>query len=114
MDFKHCYASINLNNTLTMSGDQIALIDKFPKSNSWLHLGGIPPDRIKDNLPVQGFIGCMTDLKITGKATQIFKDAEDGFEVSECSSLACLSNPCSNGATCSGQGDAWSCYCRNG
>lgn len=47
-----------------MSGDQIALIDKFPKSDSWLHLGGIPADRIKDNLPVQGFVGCMTDLKV--------------------------------------------------
>lgn len=47
-----------------MSGDQMALIDKFSKTNSWLYLGGIPADRIKDNLPVQGFVGCMTDLKV--------------------------------------------------
>lgn len=117
-----------------MSGDQIALKDKFPKPDSWLHLGGIPTDRVKDNLPIKGFIGCMTDLKvcsltlcpnfiltllhfvlkISGKSTQIFKDAEDGFEVSECSSLACLSNPCENGAKCSGKGEDWMCYCRNG
>lgn len=29
-----------------------------------------------------------------------FRDASDGFGISECGSLACLSNPCRNGGTC--------------
>lgn len=28
------------------------------------------------------------------------RDAYDGFGISECGSLACLSNPCRNGGTC--------------
>lgn len=47
-----------------MSGDQIALVDKFSKTPSWLHLGGVPLDNVKDTLPVSGFIGCMKDLKV--------------------------------------------------
>lgn len=29
-----------------------------------------------------------------------YRDAYDGFGISECGSLACLSNPCRNGGTC--------------
>lgn len=53
-------------------------------------------------------------FQISEKAVDIFKDAEDGFGVTECSSLACLSNPCSNGATCHSMGEEWSCSCKNG
>lgn len=44
----------------------------------------------------------------------IFKDAQDGAHIKECSSLACLSDPCQNGATCMENGENWSCHCRNG
>lgn len=63
-DVNHCYATINLNNTLSMSGDQIALMNKFSKHNSWLYLGGIPQENVKDFLPVHGFVGCMNELKV--------------------------------------------------
>lgn len=36
------------------------------------------------------------------------------MDVTECSSLACLSNPCSNGATCTAKGEEWFCNCKNG
>ncbi|KAG5871346.1 hypothetical protein JTB14_008043 [Gonioctena quinquepunctata] len=52
--------------------------------------------------------------KIGDKRVNIYEDAEDGQEVTECSSLACLSNPCRNGASCSSVGDVWYCHCRNG
>ncbi|KAK9747245.1 hypothetical protein QE152_g5481 [Popillia japonica] len=113
-ELKHCDACININDTLTMSGDQIALVDPFSKQNFQLHLGGIPQEHQRDGIPYEGFVGCMNDLKISGKKVFIFKDAEDGMDVSECSSLACLSNPCSNGATCSSKGEEWFCNCKNG
>lgn len=53
-------------------------------------------------------------FQIAEKIVDIFKDAEDGFGVTECSSLACLSNPCSNGATCHSKEEEWSCSCKNG
>lgn len=44
----------------------------------------------------------------------IFGDAEDGNAVTECSSLACLSSPCQNGATCVVETGEWKCHCKNG
>ncbi|KAL1513285.1 hypothetical protein ABEB36_002710 [Hypothenemus hampei] len=114
-DHQHCDALVKINNTLTMSGNQMAKIDLFSKSVSWLHLGGNPTDNfISEDLPLEGFVGCISNLKISGHKKYIYKDAEDGFDVSECTSLACLSNPCQNGASCSPQGDDWKCHCRNG
>ncbi|KRT80536.1 EGF domain-containing protein [Oryctes borbonicus] len=113
-DLKHCDAYININETLTMSGDQIASVDPFLKQNFLLHLGGIPQQHQREGLPFEGFIGCMNNLKIFGRKVLIFKDAQDGVGVSECSSLACLSNPCFNGATCSSNGEEWFCNCKNG
>ncbi|KAJ8920609.1 hypothetical protein NQ315_004748 [Exocentrus adspersus] len=113
-DFKHCDATINVNNSLSMNGDQIAKIDQFVKPAAWLHLGSIPQQYSTDILPINGFIGCMTNLKISDKKINIYKDAEDGMEVTECSSLACLSNPCHNGASCSTVNDSWQCHCKNG
>lgn len=73
--------------------------------NVWLHLGGAPQlDQtigLFNDLPAgQGFTGCLHSLKINGKSKEMFMDAFDGYNVQECGSLACLSNPCRNGATC--------------
>uniref|UniRef100_A0A6P7FAR9 Protein eyes shut n=1 Tax=Diabrotica virgifera virgifera TaxID=50390 RepID=A0A6P7FAR9_DIAVI len=114
-DFKHCNASIKVNDSLSMTGDQIAKIDKFPRPTAWLHLGGLPHYlALEVGIPVDGFVGCMTNLKIGKKKIKIYDDADDGHEITECSSLACLSNPCKNGASCSSVGENWQCHCRNG
>lgn len=109
--------------------------------NVWLHLGGAPQlDQtigLFNDLPAgQGFTGCLHSLKINEKSKEIFLDAFDGYNVQECGSLACLSNPCRNGATCieeqnddtendvqtlltahngdRGGGDKWHCKCPTG
>ncbi|KAB0797911.1 hypothetical protein PPYR_08904 [Photinus pyralis] len=109
-----CNASVMLNKTLTMSGNQVAIVNKLVRPTSILHLGGLPQEKFKEHLPASGFMGCVTDLKVFGRDVQIFKDAEDGYKVSECESLACLSNPCSNGGSCVEDGDRWYCRCKNG
>ncbi|VEN43855.1 unnamed protein product, partial [Callosobruchus maculatus] len=111
-DQNHCYAKIIVNNTLTMTGDQMAKKNVFSKTESWLYLGGAPSDL--GVFPSRGFTGCMGQLKISEKPVNIYKDAEDASEVGECSSLPCLSNPCKNGASCSSAGDQWQCSCKNG
>ncbi|RZC32093.1 eyes shut [Asbolus verrucosus] len=113
-DLRRCYASIKINDSLSMTGDQIARAQKFSKAPGWIYLGGVPQELGNINLSDSGFVGCMLKLKISGRYLDIFKDAEDGFGVTECSSLACLSNPCSNGATCHSKGEEWSCSCKNG
>ncbi|XP_056641948.1 protein eyes shut [Diorhabda sublineata] len=114
-DLKHCNASIKINDSLSMTGDQIAKIIDFPKGSAWLHVGGLPQYLAMEiGLPVGGFVGCMANLKIGNRTVKIYDDAEDGYEVTECSSLACLSNPCRNDAFCSSVGDEWQCHCRNG
>ncbi|XP_065164400.1 protein eyes shut [Atheta coriaria] len=118
-DHQHCNASIKLNDTLTMSGAQIANFNDFLKFKmaSHLYLGGLS-EKTNSMLKLTGFIGCMSDLLISGKAVRIFKDAVDAYGVSECSSLACLSNPCKNGASCTAlPGNTlnnYFCKCTNG
>ncbi|XP_030745141.1 protein eyes shut-like, partial [Sitophilus oryzae] len=110
----HCEALIKVNDTLTMTGDQTAMINKLLTPSACLHLGNIPNSLTYENIPSGGFIGCMSDLKVHGRNVYIYKDAEDGYEISECSSLACLSNPCKNGASCISSGEKWRCRCKNG
>lgn len=48
-----------------MSGNQIAFVEHFTKSNSWLHLGGVPEEYVRDySLTVPGFTGCMDNLRV--------------------------------------------------
>lgn len=64
-DLNYCNASLKVNNTLSMSGNQIAFMERFTKSNSWLHLGGIPQEYVRDYVvTVPGFTGCMNGLKV--------------------------------------------------
>ncbi|XP_059616648.1 protein eyes shut, partial [Phlebotomus argentipes] len=112
-NFSHCNASLRVNDTLAMSGDQptwlgAARPERRPGKiiqSAWLHLGGAPqaPFGLINDLPAaggEGFTGCLRALKINGQPRQIFSDAEDGFGITECGSLACLANPCRNGAVC--------------
>lgn len=63
-DLKFCNASISINNTLTMAGDQVAVLNKLVRPTAWLYLGGVAQDAVKNNVPITGFVGCMKDLKV--------------------------------------------------
>lgn len=65
-NYKHCDAAIKVNDSLSMTGDQIAKKDIFVEPTAWLYLGGLPHETPNnDIIPVGGFIGCMSFLKVT-------------------------------------------------
>lgn len=58
-------ATVKLNNSLSMIGDQKAKMDVFFSSPIWLHMGRIPEGiGPEDVFPVAAFVGCMTNLKV--------------------------------------------------
>ncbi|XP_068084858.1 protein eyes shut [Anabrus simplex] len=111
-----CSASLRINNTLAMSGEQVVASPHVGRPTSWLHLGGVPPHlALHSDAPVMiGFTGCMHSLKIDNITRNIYADALAGDDVTECSSLACLSSPCYGSATCVEYKDHWNCLCPSG
>lgn len=62
---KHCLATVRVNNTLAMSGEQMALHTNLDPSAAWLYLGGLPANHSTDSLQMDGFVGCMHDLMVS-------------------------------------------------
>ncbi|XP_053692498.1 protein eyes shut [Sabethes cyaneus] len=112
--YTHCNASLHVNETLAMSGEQptwLRDLDNYgangnavPIRHSWLHLGGRPIKTmytLSHNISrYQGFTGCIYELEVNQNPISIFDNAEDAYKIYECTSLACLSSPCKNGAIC--------------
>uniref|UniRef100_A0A182NE63 Protein eyes shut n=1 Tax=Anopheles dirus TaxID=7168 RepID=A0A182NE63_9DIPT len=121
--YSHCNASLHVNETLAMSGEQptwlgnvhlirvqkaqgetarVAALASIKQS--WLHLGGRPIKTmytLSHNISrYHGFTGCVYELEINNVPAAIFDNAEDAYRIYECTSLACLSSPCRNGAVC--------------
>lgn len=85
-NYTHCNASLLVNDTLAMSGDQPTWLKLLPPRlhtpevilNTWLHLGGAPqaPIGLIIELPPAqsgtGFTGCLHTLRINGQAREIF------------------------------------------
>lgn len=83
----HCNASLLVNDTLAMSGDQPTWLKLLPSrmhtpdaiQNTWLHLGGAPqaPIGLIIELPPAqsgtGFTGCLHSLRINGEDRDIFE-----------------------------------------
>lgn len=55
-----------MNNSLSMTGDQTARTNQFLKPSAWLYMGGIPQEVSTEILPLNGFVGCITNLKVSG------------------------------------------------
>ncbi|XP_050426579.1 protein eyes shut isoform X2 [Adelges cooleyi] len=111
---EHCKASLRVNDTLAMSGEQAA-DTTLSKKISKLYLGGLPPDQNATEMPVAiGITGCITHLKIDEVEHNVYENAIDGLGVIECASLTCLSSPCQSYATCVEFGDSWNCLCPSG
>ncbi|XP_055547173.1 protein eyes shut [Wyeomyia smithii] len=139
--YTHCNASLHVNETLAMSGEQptwLRNLDNYgtndraiPIRQSWLHLGGRPIKTmytLSHNISrYQGFTGCIYELEVNQNSVAIFDNADDAYKIYECTSLACLSSPCKNGAICVEEENqlletrykpdsqvSWSCKCAFG
>ncbi|XP_052864625.1 protein eyes shut [Anopheles cruzii] len=142
----HCNASLHVNETLAMSGEQPTWLASVASGSvdqrtaalasirqSWLHLGGRPIKTmytLSQNISrYHGFTGCVYGLELNEKPVAVFHNAEDAYKIYECTSLACLSSPCRNGAICvedqavderfavgypSAARGTWSCKCSFG
>lgn len=60
---QHCNATLRLNDTVAMSGGQVASISSL-NQNTTLYLGNNPDTKDSDTKP---FIGCVTDLMVRNK-----------------------------------------------
>ncbi|VVC99473.1 unnamed protein product, partial [Leptidea sinapis] len=56
----------------------------------------------------------MSGGQVNGERREVFNDALSAADITECSSLVCLSTPCSNGGTCRSHADGYVCACANG
>ncbi|CAG4968549.1 unnamed protein product [Colias eurytheme] len=106
---QHCNATLRLNDTVAMSGGQIANITIL-NDNSTLVFGNAHANA-SEHMP---FVGCIKDLIVNGEKRSVFGDALDAGEITECSSLGCLSGPCLNGGICKEHGEGYHCLCANG
>lgn len=88
-NFSHCNASLKVNDSLALSGDQSTWLGKVMSKaasataddrpiilNTWLHLGGAPqaPIGLISALPgaSTGFTGCLHSLRINGRKRDLF------------------------------------------
>lgn len=81
-DYSHCNASLRVNKTLAMSGNQPTWLSLKTKEKSieniWLHLGNVSPQAplaLINDLPIggQGFTGCLHSMKINNEPINIFR-----------------------------------------
>lgn len=58
-----------------------------------------------------GLNGCIGQLSINGRTTDLVQDAEFGFDVTQCDTNFCTGNPCFNGGSCVEGGSSFVCVC---
>jgi len=105
---------IHLNDTHTMSGEQE--VDAPPSQPSAVFFGQMP--RAFRDVANVGFKGCVSYFQLNGEELHVYADAAEGRDIVECSSAACVVEPCRNGAMCArrqgGAGREWFCKCPPG
>lgn len=126
-----CSTKLLVNDTLGVSGEQIiSSQDNLPRYAN-LHLGGIPL-AFSHYFPhvAMGFVGCIHSLKVNkctpdvstlvfrlwflqvNKALRDFiQDSIEIFQIEECTSFLCLSNPCQNFGSCEERNGVIRCRC---
>ncbi|KAK2581204.1 hypothetical protein KPH14_008003 [Odynerus spinipes] len=107
-----CSARLLVNGTTAVSGEQIlSFRNNFP-GRATLNLGGIPL-AFSHYFPrvAMGFIGCMKSLKVNGIQRNFIRDSTETFQIEECTSFFCLSNPCQNFGACEETNGVIHCHC---
>ncbi|KAK0086615.1 hypothetical protein PV325_002858 [Microctonus aethiopoides] len=96
-----CSASLFVNGTMAMSGEQMLSAHEDIPQQVRLHLGGIP-QAFSHYFPriAMGFIGCMNLLKVNDIQRHFIRDSTETFQIEECVSFLCLLNPCRNFGAC--------------
>ncbi|CAK9831479.1 Protein eyes shut [Anthophora retusa] len=107
-----CSARLLVNGTTAVSGEQILpLRGNLPRQAN-LHLGGIPMVFSHYFAHVtMGFTGCMDSLRINDIPRHFIHDSTETFQIEDCVSFLCLSNPCQNFGACEEINDTVRCRC---
>ncbi|XP_018372289.1 PREDICTED: protein eyes shut [Trachymyrmex cornetzi] len=107
-----CFAKLLVNGTMAVTGEQIlpqrGMVPKYAN----LYIGGIPLT-FSHYFPhvAMGFIGCMDSLKVNGIMRHFIHDSIETFQIEECTSFLCLSNPCQNFGACEESDGRIRCKC---
>ncbi|XP_043249526.1 protein eyes shut [Colletes gigas] len=107
-----CSARLLVNGTTAISGEQILPLRGNLPRHANLHLGGIPLIFTHYFSHVSmGFTGCMDSLKINDVQRHFIRDSTETFQIEDCVSFLCLSNPCQNFGACEETNGAVRCRC---
>ncbi|XP_054001901.1 protein eyes shut isoform X1 [Hylaeus anthracinus] len=111
-DTNKCSAHLLVNGTTAVSGEQILPLHGSLPRHANLHLGGIPLifTHYFSHVSV-GFTGCMDSLKINDVQRHFIRDSTETFQIEDCVSFLCLSNPCKNFGACEETNGAVRCRC---
>ncbi|RLU18492.1 hypothetical protein DMN91_008849 [Ooceraea biroi] len=107
-----CFAKLLVNGTMAVTGEQTlpqrGMVPKYAN----LYVGGIPFS-FSHYFPhvAMGFIGCMDSLKVNGISRHFIHDSIETFQIEECTSFLCLSNPCQNFGACEENEGRIRCKC---
>ncbi|XP_043503883.1 protein eyes shut [Polistes fuscatus] len=107
-----CSAKLLVNGTTAVSGEQMLSFREHFPHRATLNLGGIPL-AFSHYFPrvAMGFIGCMNSLMVNGLQRNFIHDSTETFQIEECTSFFCLSNPCQNFGACEENNGAIRCHC---
>nr|XP_034186489.1 protein eyes shut [Osmia lignaria] len=107
-----CSARLLVNGTTAVSGEQMLPLHGILPRYANLHLGGIPMVFSHHFAHVSmGFTGCMNSLKINDVPRHFIHDSVETFQIDDCMSFLCLSNPCQNFGACEEVNGAVRCRC---
>ncbi|XP_017886693.1 protein eyes shut [Ceratina calcarata] len=107
-----CSARLLVNGTASVSGEQILPLHGHLPRHANLHLGGIPMVFSHYFAHVSmGFTGCMDSLRINDEPRHFIHDSIETFQIEDCVSFLCLSNPCQNFGACEEVNGTVRCRC---
>ncbi|XP_076278959.1 eyes shut isoform X2 [Lasioglossum baleicum] len=107
-----CSARLLVNGTTAVSGEQILPSQGNLPRHANLHLGGIPLVFTQYFSHVSmGFTGCMDSLKVNDVPRHFIYDSVETFQIEDCVSFLCLSNPCQNFGACEETNGTIRCRC---
>ncbi|XP_025158440.1 protein eyes shut [Harpegnathos saltator] len=108
---EQCFAKLLVNGTMAVTGEQILPQRGMVPKHANLYIGGIPLTFSHYFPHAMGFIGCMDSLKVNGISRHFIHNSTETFQIEECTSFLCLSNPCQNFGACEESDGRIRCRC---